>query len=76
MLSLGCPATKAQAKDEAAVKARLDQVANSFTANNAFMGTVLVVKDGKTLINSGYGSADLEWNVEEYSLGLIPEIFG
>jgi CubicO group peptidase (beta-lactamase class C family) len=27
------------------------------------MGTILVVKDGKTLINQGYGSADLEWNI-------------
>ena len=63
MLSLGCPATKAQAKDEAAVKARLDQVANSFTANNAFMGTVLVVDGDRVLLDKGYGMADMEWGI-------------
>jgi len=63
MLSLGCSATKAQAKDEAAVKARLDQVANSFTANNAFMGTVLVVDGDRVLLDKGYGMADMEWGI-------------
>jgi CubicO group peptidase (beta-lactamase class C family) len=51
----------AQSTDEAAVKARLDQVASSHTADNAFMGTVLVVEGDRVLLDKGYGMADLEW---------------
>jgi CubicO group peptidase (beta-lactamase class C family) len=50
----------AQGGDEA-VKARLEQVASSYTAGNAFMGTVLVVDGDRVLLNKGYGMADLEW---------------
>lgn len=44
------------------------------------MGTVLVVKDGKTLIDQGYGSADLEWNIPnspatKFRLGSITKQF-
>src|SRR5207244_67982 len=42
---------------------RMQQVIQSYVANNTFMGTVLVAKDGKLLINEGYGSADLEWKI-------------
>jgi CubicO group peptidase (beta-lactamase class C family) len=48
------------AKDPAA---RMQQVIQSYVDNKSFMGTVLVVKDGKTLIDEGYGSADLEWKI-------------
>lgn len=51
----------AQGTDEAAMKTRLDQVANSYTAGNAFMGTVLVVNGEQVLLDKGYGMADLEW---------------
>ena len=63
MLSLGCSAIESQATDEVAVKTRLDQVANSFAANNAFMGTVLVVDGDRVLLDKGYGMADMEWNI-------------
>jgi CubicO group peptidase (beta-lactamase class C family) len=43
--------------------ARMQQVIRSYVDNKSFMGTVLVVKDGKTLVNEGYGSADLEWKI-------------
>ncbi len=43
--------------------ARMQQIIQASVDNKTFMGTVLVVKDGKTLINQGYGSADLEWNI-------------
>jgi len=36
--ALGCAMGLAQSTEEAAVKARLDQVAQSYTAGNAFMG--------------------------------------
>ena len=53
----------AQTADEAALKTRLDQVANSYTANNAFMGTVLVTEGDKVLLDKGYGKAVVEWDV-------------
>jgi len=59
--ALGCAMGLAQSTEEAAVKARLDQVAQSYTAGNAFMGAVLVVEDDKALLDKGYGMADLEW---------------
>src|SRR5450631_614095 len=52
---------RAQGTDQTDVKTRLDQVANSYTAGNAFMGTVLVVDGDHVLLDKGYGMADLEW---------------
>lgn len=42
---------------------RLEQVAQSYAANNNFMGTVLVARGEQILLSKGYGSANLEWNV-------------
>jgi CubicO group peptidase (beta-lactamase class C family) len=53
----------AQTADSAAVKERLEVVAKSYTAGNAFMGTVLVAEGDHILLNQGYGMADLEWNI-------------
>jgi CubicO group peptidase (beta-lactamase class C family) len=61
VLALGCAIGAAQGTDEAAVKSRLDQVASSYTAGNAFMGTVLVVDGDRVLLDKGYGMAVLEW---------------
>lgn len=61
--TLGCAMGLAQGTDDAAVKARLDQVASSYTAGNAFMGTVLVVDGDRVLLDKGYGMADLEWSI-------------
>jgi CubicO group peptidase (beta-lactamase class C family) len=52
---------RAQGTDQTDVKTRMDQVANSYTAGNAFMGTVLVVDGDHVLLDKGYGMADLEW---------------
>jgi CubicO group peptidase (beta-lactamase class C family) len=41
---------------------RMQQVIQSYVTNKSFMGSVLVAKDGKLLINQGYGYADLEWD--------------
>jgi CubicO group peptidase (beta-lactamase class C family) len=43
--------------------ARMKQIVQSYVADKSFMGTVLVVKDGKTLLDTGFGSADLEWKI-------------
>lgn len=61
--ALACATSDAQGTDDAAVKTRLDQVANSYTQGNAFMGTVLVAEADRLLLNKGYGSAVLEWNI-------------
>jgi CubicO group peptidase (beta-lactamase class C family) len=53
----------AQTRDEATTKARLDQIANSYTPNNAFMGTVLVVEGDQIILDKAYGMASLEWQV-------------
>lgn len=60
-------ATTAQTGD-AAIKARLAQVAKSHATGdasmgNAFMGTVLVAKGDEILLNKGYGTANLAWDI-------------
>lgn len=60
--------------------ARMDQVVQSYTEGNHFMGTVLVARDGHILFNKGYGSADLEWNIPnapdvKFRLGSITKQF-
>jgi CubicO group peptidase (beta-lactamase class C family) len=60
---LACVTALAQTTDSAAVKLRLVQVAKSYTAGNAFMGTVLVAEGDQILLDQGYGMADLEWNI-------------
>lgn len=42
---------------------RMDQIVRSYTAANAFMGTVFVSEGDHVLLDKGYGSADLEWNI-------------
>ena len=45
------------------VPKRLDEVVRDSVANKAFMGAVVVARDGKVLLSKGYGSANLEWNL-------------
>ena len=61
--ALGCAIGVSQSTNDAAVEARLDQVVDSYTAGNAFMGTVLVVDGDRVLLDKGYGMADLEWEI-------------
>jgi CubicO group peptidase (beta-lactamase class C family) len=70
----------AQATDEADVKARLNQVASSYTANDAFMGAVLVADGDRVLLDKAYGMASVEWNVPnstdtKFRLGSITKQF-
>jgi CubicO group peptidase (beta-lactamase class C family) len=60
LAALTCIRTNAQTADPTA---RMQEIIKSFVDSKTFMGTVLVAKDGKLLINQGYGSADLEWNI-------------
>jgi len=43
--------------------ARMEQVVQSFTPDNRFMGTVLVARGENILLSKGYGSANLEWDI-------------
>jgi CubicO group peptidase (beta-lactamase class C family) len=42
---------------------RLDEVANSYTKDKAFMGTVLVAEGDQIVMSKGYGMASLEWSI-------------
>jgi CubicO group peptidase (beta-lactamase class C family) len=53
--------TGAEVPDSA--KERLDEVASSFTQDDAFMGAVLVAKGPNILLDKGYGKAVVEWNI-------------
>jgi len=49
--------------DVDAKKARLDQVAGSYTPEQGFMGTALVADGDTILLDKGYGKADVEWDI-------------
>jgi len=60
--------------------ARMEQVVQSYLANKTFMGSVLVVRDKAVLLEKGYGSADLEWDIPnspatKFRLGSITKQF-
>jgi len=56
-------AIQAQTHDESAEKVRLEQIASSYTKDNAFMGAALVVEKDRVLLDKAYGMASLEWQV-------------
>lgn len=43
---------------------RMDYVAQSYVADNQFMGTILVARNGQIILSKGYGYANLEWEVQ------------
>ena len=42
---------------------RMEQVVQSYVADNQFMGSILVAQNGQVLLNKGYGYANLEWQI-------------
>jgi len=59
---------------------RLDQQVKAYAAQQKFNGAVLVVKDGKPLLNKGYGMANIEWQIPvtpstKFRLGSITKQF-
>jgi len=44
---------------------RLEQAIEPSATSNRFMGAVLVAKDGKPLVDKGYGFANLEWQIPD-----------
>jgi len=58
----------------------MEQVVQSYTTNRQFMGSVLVAKGAEVLLNKGYGSANLEWDVPntpatKFRLGSVTKQF-
>ncbi len=42
---------------------RMDKMIESYVKDHEFIGTVLVAKGDKVLLDKGYGSANIEWNI-------------
>jgi CubicO group peptidase (beta-lactamase class C family) len=57
--------SQADAVEPDSTKQRLNEVANSFTKDNAFMGAVLVAKSSDIFLDKGYGKAVVEWNIPD-----------
>src|SRR5690348_16086063 len=60
--------------------ARMDQIVQSYSANQKFMGTALVARGSQVLLSKGYGFADLEWKVPnspdaKFRLGSVTKQF-
>ena len=58
----------------------MQQIVHSQVDAKKFMGAVLVERDGKVLLDQGYGSANLEWNVPntpttKFRLGSVTKQF-
>ncbi len=59
---------------------RMQQIIQDAVTSQHFMGTVLVERDGKAILDKGYGSADLEWKIPNapdtrFRLGSITKQF-
>jgi len=60
--------------------ARMQQIIQSQVEGQKFMGTVLVERDGRVLLDQGYGYANLEWNIPnspttKFRLGSVTKQF-
>jgi hypothetical protein len=55
ILVVSCGALVAQGGDLVVKKNRMEEVAKSYTPDNAFMGAVLVVDGNTVLLDNGYG---------------------
>lgn len=58
----------------------MDQVVRSYVDSKQFMGTILVAKDGKIVLDKAYGSANLEWDIPntpdtKFRLGSVTKQF-
>ena len=60
--------------------ARMEQVVQTYASSKQFMGSVLVARDGRVLLDKGYGSANLEWDIPntpttKFRLGSVTKQF-
>jgi CubicO group peptidase (beta-lactamase class C family) len=59
---------------------RIERAIEAQTAAGAFAGAVLIARDGRVLLNRGYGKASLEWGIANspatrYRLGSVTKQF-
>lgn len=59
---------------------RMEQVIQSHVSAGTFMGTVLVARDGKVIVDKAYGMANVEWDIPnttttKFRLGSITKQF-
>jgi CubicO group peptidase (beta-lactamase class C family) len=60
--------------------ARMEEVVQTYVRDKSFMGTVLVARGTDVILNKGYGSANLEWDIPntpttKFRLGSITKQF-
>src|SRR4026207_2317280 len=60
--------------------ARMEEVVQTYVRDKSFMGTVLVARGADVILNKGYGSANLEWDIPntpttKFRLGSITKQF-
>jgi len=79
LLSCACLALQpaCQAQDDVS---RMEQVVQSYVSNKQFMGSVLVARGQKLVLDKGYGFANLEWEIPnspttKYRLGSVTKQF-
>jgi CubicO group peptidase (beta-lactamase class C family) len=63
LLAFVLSAAPLAAQDRAPDPARMEQVAAAQAESGDFMGAALVARDGEVLLDKGYGSANLEWQI-------------
>ena len=63
LVAMALPGVAAHAGQAPEAMPRMKQVVNAYVADKTFMGAVLVARDGKPLLDEGYGFADVEWKV-------------
>ncbi len=73
---LSCGATSSFAQDAT----RMEEVVQTYVRDKTFMGAVLVARGSDVILNKGYGSANLEWDVPntpatKFRLGSITKQF-
>jgi CubicO group peptidase (beta-lactamase class C family) len=78
--NLRAPSVAAAPPEASPVIDRMQQVIQSFVASKTFMGAVRVARGSDTLLDQGYGYADLEWKVPnspqtKFRLGSITKQF-
>ncbi|WP_131775041.1 serine hydrolase [Legionella anisa] len=47
---------------------RMEQIVQSYVADQQFMGSILVAQNGHVLLDKGYGFANLEWQIPNSSI--------
>ncbi len=60
---LSCTGAIAQSNHGLPLKNRLNEVVRAYADTDAFMGSVLVIQEETVLLDQGYGSANLEWDI-------------